>query len=301
MGKIENWNSIIGLISSIITIVGISLITIFSSLWGKLPSQMGNELENQLYSLRLGQNYVFVKEILGTPNSVQSKEYFDFNNESNTGKEVLYVKNDLIIISYFDNQDNLFGYVVINNNKHCNPKIPMTSQRGKINLQRIGNVNFSDIIISNPYNLDEIEKPELNYISFFARSGSNYIPEYYCEIYDTKGMGFLGIGITNFSIPSFNGYNKYFDKIGDMTIDSDFTNKQWNSLKYPYNLTFFSERIDSKNNSDIKDFIEQRSDVSRAYPNSYFIFSYDINVEKFLKDNLADEYFSDNFYVLQIK
>lgn len=295
-GKIKPMLEAISLLVSIAGF-GIVIFVFFRNIY---PGTLPEEFAKKAYDMRLGQNYDFLEKSFGIPNMSEPVEYMTTEGKNETGIRNTYYSSDYMLISYFDRNKSLFGYVVISNNKYFKPRIPNTnSSSNKVDLQILKGVQFKQI---NPINYNDTKlTPTLSQYLFFARSGSKYIEQYYAEVYDLKLQGFLGVAITDSNNLNSKSIKQSIQKISDISYPSD-TNEFYIKYKeYFKDLEFYTK--DSKVIENARKEVYSKTNIDKESPNSFFLFSQvaRVDTKMFIEKNLNNKYFIDNMVLLQQK
>lgn len=289
--------SIISAIANTLTIIGIPITAIVILLSSLMPWYSHNKLEKEVAKLRFESNRDYVEFIMGRPN-VKKEISYDFYKGTEktieTGNLNMYYKFDNIIICYFDKDDSLFGYVVTSGSKYFNPKIPYTSEKKLLKSR------FKQIQPINTKN--NYDQPDLTAYSFFTRTHSDYIEKYYAEIFNLNELGLVGVAATNLPDTTSPQYQNLFSYLSDLSWYHQETNDEFRKIyeKEFEHTTFFCD------NNEIKEEITDKGyflKTKQEKPNSYFAFktSDGIDTYQFVKEQLLQHYFVDEFLVKQQK
>lgn len=286
-------------ISLLVSIAGF-VIVIFVFFKNMYPGTVPKAFTKKVYDIRLGQNYDFLEKCFGIPNMSEPIEYTTIDGKNETGIRNTYYTSDYILISYFDCNKSIFGYVVISNNKYFKPKIPNTNNfSNKMDLQILKKVQFKQV---NPINYNDSKlTPTLSQYVFFARSGSKYIEQYYAEIYDLQLQGFLGLAITDCNNSNSKLIKQSIQKISEISYPS-YSNKFYQKYKeYFKGFEFYTK--DSEVIKNARKEVYSKTNIDKEMPNSFFLFSQvsRVDTKSFIEKNLKNKYFIDNMVLLQQK
>lgn len=286
-------------ISLLVSIVGF-VIVIFVFFKNMYPGTVPKAFTKKVYDIRLGQNCDFFQKCFGIPNMSEPIEYMTTDGKNETGIRDTYYASDYILISYFDCNKSLFGYVIISNNKYFKPRIPNTNNfSNKIDLQILKKIQFKQV---NPINYNDSKlTPTLSQYVFFARSGSKYIEQYYAEIYDLQLQGFLGLAITDCNNSNSKPIKQSIQKISEINYPSDSNEFYQKYKKYFEDLEFYTSDPEVIKNARKE--VYSKTNMDKEIPNSFFLFSQvsRVNTKSFIEKNLKNKYFIDNMVLLQQK
>lgn len=306
-GLLKGWKFLKPILENVLIVMGVfgfTLFTFTSEAWGKLHWVEANKFEEKVFNIRLAQNYDFIVSNLGIPQIAETLNYKTIDGNTEEGIRIIYYHKDYMLIGFFDAEKKLFGYTVVSNSKYFDPYIPYTQvDKSSNKLQKITQNTFGSIKVTNSH--IKYTQPELSIICFFARSGDEYIEQYYTEIYNLKGMGLLGVATTDYFNSKSKNIMQYFNYLSEISYPSE--------IRYPEGVNNFYRdyknsfeglvlyEADQQVSKEVKEKIYLEGQIGKMKPNSFFLFSElsNVDIDQFLKDTLVKGYFADKLFILQ--
>ncbi|WP_058300927.1 ETEC_3214 domain-containing protein [Gorillibacterium timonense] len=293
----KNSKQIFEFVAAVVTIVG-WIIVAFSFGKDLLPGTDLKAFAQKVSDLRLGQNYSFIEKKLGIPTIIEDIKYQTSNNTDERGSVATYYADDYIVLTYFDNNHSLFGYVVISDSKYFNPRIPSTINSAKDGQQRLNNLPIKNL---NPSNYSHKDwAPLLVHQYIFARSGSPDLEKYYIEIYDMLNDGYFGVAITDINRES-KSMEDVFTNLGEITKPEE-SNSFYQHYKKYFDFVNFHISF-SEEAKDVQKKIYEKTKINNEEMNSYFFFSKisKVDTNRFIENRLKNNYFITKQTILQLK
>lgn len=121
----ERINLVMGFVASLITIIGLSLITFFTPIVDHIPIVNEIKMEKKVESIRIGFDREYLEDILGKPSASDSFQFFESGSDKKITITVKDYINDLYFgkLFYKDNE-RLIAYIIISRQKGFNPMLP---------------------------------------------------------------------------------------------------------------------------------------------------------------------------------
>lgn len=237
-------------LTMITTILGIGFIGLFNPLKEQLPIINNMVAAIEVSKIRPSQAYSYVKSILAEPQYAKKIKLKTTKKDFITGYKRIWLKKPYALITYFDESDALFGYILIKRNWLFNPKICTVSVYDKI---KVFNRTFEKLQKHSNGYLIAIKGNYLN-----DTQGSSY----YLEMYHYhRSEFFYGVALTN--LGKINNYNKYYDIA-------------WETINFPKMLN-----LDTDKYNDILTHNKTVYQFRKFKPNTILLFDDSSNIDIF--------------------
>lgn len=235
--KKHNWLGFFANIVTILGITGITLIQVFYAVGNLLPYVRIEKEERVVEQVKVSQTYEYVESILGKPyinNLYEFPPNTYIDEEKIVGRKVVFGAEFYTIITYFDDDDTLFGYFLISKDKSFSPK----QFRGSVVFGK----TLSDYTSSH---FDGILTAISSSCAYRPDSSSHFMKYYYHHL--TTNDCLVGIGISSFNC------NDYFpvetSKTGKGFVFLGDWDDEWNFIDYDSYRNTYSEIDNSKSNT----------------------------------------------------
>lgn len=130
LSKIKNkkkshatFESMLQIIASILTVLGISVASISGALINYMPCVQRNKAEKAAEKIRVTESQEYIESVLGTPQQTLEIEYKDTVGNTLVGKKSVFVADFYIFVTYYDEFDTCIGYFLIKNDKKFSPEL----------------------------------------------------------------------------------------------------------------------------------------------------------------------------------
>lgn len=190
----NKFNVSLNLLATIFALCGVTLFSIISHCFNNLTIVKINNAEDKIEAIKVTQNVAYIESVLGKPMTKQAFSFPTISKEKQlTGSKAVYGSDYYTLIAYFNEDDTLFGYFLISQNKLFNPRIFRNANVMNKRLHYFGDEEFGGGLyaISNSY--------------LGRRDGSIHHLKYYYHHLGTNnciiGIGLSSLGYSQGDIP----------------------------------------------------------------------------------------------------
>lgn len=139
----ERINQVIGIVASIMTILGFTAITMFTPIIDNIPFVNEHKMEKKIESLRIGFDREYIESVIGKPNSSDSFKFTDKLNGEITNVSVKEYYNDYYFGKlYYKDNERLISYIVTSRKKSFNPMLPQKENGRRLSSSMLNKINM---------------------------------------------------------------------------------------------------------------------------------------------------------------
>lgn len=270
------WKKFIKVLETLLLILGVLGIGfiggIAKPIYDNLPWVYRNVFEEKIENIKPTQSYSYIKSVLDEAQVSEKIEIPLENGNLEIGTRKIWANDLYTMIGYFRNDDSLYGYIMIGQDKNFQPKIG-SSFYNKDGFGKLMKTNFID---AQKRSLCYIDTVKTHYTSNVLSSS------YYLELYDFSRSDFsYGLAFTNLGVNINDQYIENFYKVNTLPyfkngITTDVQNpetnaayKEYRNMK-PNTILLFNNRSDI-NSTEFIDLIMDNglgisySDLRRLY------------------------------------
>ena len=209
-GCLGTWGYILGFVSSICAIVGVTIFNTVVPLIQNAPWNVRERYEKSLQTINVTESKNYIDSTIGIPRICTGIEIPKTDGTTENGEKAIYVNQFYIMIAYYKEDNSLLGYFIINKDKNFHPIL----YRGQdVFCKTIDNIDIKYIV------------PKI--IAYYAIGNRNDTSAYYLKFYHHH-LGTMNC-LTGFGV----------SKLGFLYMHNEFLN-----YVYPFDYEF--ERILNK-------------------------------------------------------